>query len=28
LTGGDVTTQETGSPRGGPKVIRYFLARD
>lgn len=28
LTGGDVTVQETGSPRGGPKVIRYFLARD
>ncbi len=28
LTGGEVTVQETGAPRGGPKVIRYFLARD
>ena len=28
ITGGDVTMQETGSPRGGPKVIKYFLSRD
>lgn len=28
LTGGAVQVQEIGSPRGGPKVMRYFLARD